>query len=215
MARLPPRLVALSTGELVADATHEFVARARAALAAGLPGLLLRESGLSDQALLELARELALCCQESGAWFCVHDRVHVAIEVESDAVHLGFRSLPPAAVRGIIPDAMALGISTHAGDPPALFEGCDYRIHGPVFDTPSKRGIKSPIGLAGVASAVDSSQIPLLAIGGLRPEHVSALREVGARGACARAAIFQATDSLLDTARRVRAWVALSGGQAP
>lgn len=168
----------------------------------------MREPGLTDREFLSLARELALRCKERGAWFCVHDRVHVALEVGADGVHLGFRSLSPNAARMLVPEHMALGISTHDGDPLALFESCDYRVHGPVFDTPSKRGIKSPIGLDGVARAVEQSPMPLIAIGGLKPEHFALLRKLRAHGACARAALFQPADSLLDTARRVEAWVA-------
>jgi thiamine-phosphate pyrophosphorylase len=209
--RGPPSFVGLSPGDLVASSAHEFAQRVRAALSAGLPGLLLREPGLSDRDFLSLARELAARSHERGAWFCVHDRVHVAVEVGADAVHLGFRSLPPDAARELLPLSMALGISTHEGDELALFEGCDYRIHGPVFDTPSKRGIKSPIGLEGVARAVQLSKIPLLAIGGLKPEHFASLRELGAHGACARGAMFEAGDSLLETSRKVEGWLSVSG----
>ncbi|MEO6711474.1 MAG: thiamine phosphate synthase, partial [Planctomycetota bacterium] len=138
-----------------------------------------------------------------------------ALAVEADAVHLGFRSLPPSQSRRLLPASMGLGLSTHDGDPPERFADCDYRIHGPVFDTPSKQGIKAPIGLEGIARALALSPVPLLAIGGLQPLHFAALRDLGVRGVCARAAVFHSGDSLQGTLGRVQAWVAGLTGRAP
>ncbi len=210
MRRLPPRIVALTPGDLERVSGREFLARASVALAAGLPGLMLREPELCDRDFLELARELALRCKAVCAWFCVHDRAHLAIEVGADALHLGFRSLPTAAARRVLPGSMALGISTHESDAADEFAGSDYRMHGPVFDTPSKRGLKAPIGLEGIERAVRGSPIPLLAIGGLLAEHFCTLRALGAHGACARAAFFQQDDPLPQTAQRVAAWLEVS-----
>ncbi|MEO6709107.1 MAG: thiamine phosphate synthase, partial [Planctomycetota bacterium] len=78
MARLPPRLVALSPGDLASATARDFLARAAAAIEAGLPGLILREPGLSDREFHSLAQGLAVQAKRAGAWFCVHDRVHAA-----------------------------------------------------------------------------------------------------------------------------------------
>ncbi len=213
MRRLPPRIVALTPGDLECVRGREFAAQASVALAAGLPGLILREPKLGDRDFLELARELGMRCKTVGAWFCVHDRGHLAIEVGADALHLGFRSLPLAAARSILPDSMALGVSTHAGDGVDGFAGCDYRLHGPMFDTPSKRGLKAALGPQGIERAVRDSPIPLLAIGGLIAEHYGLLRALGAHGACARAAFFQRDDSPAKTAQRVADWL-VAGSKA-
>ncbi|HUR26933.1 MAG TPA: thiamine phosphate synthase [Planctomycetota bacterium] len=210
-----PRLVALSPGDLVASTASGFLAQARAALAAGLPGLMLRESGLSDRDFLALARELAGGARGQGAWFCVHDRAHVALAVSADALHLGFRSLAPTVARELCPPSMMIGLSTHDGDGAARLDGCDYRIHGPVHDTPSKRGLKDAIGFEGIARALEVSTLPLLAIGGLESAHFHALRELGAHGACARGSVFRAGDAPQDVARRVEAWLGVVREGAP
>ncbi|HTF87928.1 MAG TPA: thiamine phosphate synthase [Planctomycetota bacterium] len=215
MARLPPRFVALSPGDLSSATARDFLARAAAALEAGLPGLMLREPGLSDREFLTLAQGLAARAKHSGTWFCVHDRVHAGLAVEADAVHLGFHSLPPAQARSLLPASMGLGLSTHDGDPPERLADCDYRIHGPVFDTPSKQGIQTAIGLEGIARALALSEIPLLAIGGLLPEHFASLRDLGVHGVCARAGVFRSGDSLQATLARVQAWVAALEGRTP
>src|SRR5207247_2282344 len=87
--RLPPRLVALTPGDLAPEhpdgrARFEpFLARARAAIAAGLQGILLREPDLSDRETLELGRALREAIP-SGGWLGLHDRVHLAGACEAD-----------------------------------------------------------------------------------------------------------------------------------
>lgn len=213
---LPPRFFALSPGELQAGDIDGFARQAAAAFDAGLCGLMLREPALGERDFLRLAHALAALARSHRAWFCVHDRVHMGVAVEADAVQLGFRSLPPCAARPLLRAGMALGLSTHAGDPAASWELCDYRIHGPVFDTPSKRGWKSPIGVHELGLAALASGVPVWAIGGLEPQHATLLRLPALGGVCARSSVFQAGDSAQACARRVAAWLgALPADSSP
>ncbi|MBK8178899.1 MAG: thiamine phosphate synthase [Planctomycetes bacterium] len=213
---VPPVFVALSPGDLAGDPAGDlggsrvdaFTAQALSALDAGLPGLLLREPLLGDRALFSLAASLAQRARALDAWFCLHDRAHLAVAVEADALHLGFRSLEPEAARRLLPDSMGLGLSTHAGEAPRGLELCTYRVHGPVFDTPSKRGWKEPLGLEALGNAARASPIPLWAIGGLRPEHAGPILARGVRGLVARASVFSPGESPSLAARRVEAWLA-------
>ncbi|MCZ6597711.1 MAG: thiamine phosphate synthase, partial [Planctomycetota bacterium] len=162
--KLPPRVVALSPGDLAPELCDTFAAAARAALDAGLRGLLLREAALEDGAFLALARALAALRDEHDAWFGVHDRAHIARLVGADGLHLGFRSLAPADVPAAWRAGLAVGLSTHAHDHVGVEEGvqgdddawrdADYLFHGPVLDTPSKRGLLEPVGFGGLAAAV-------------------------------------------------------------
>jgi thiamine-phosphate pyrophosphorylase len=207
--RLPPRLIALSPGDLSPQRCDEFIARARAALEAGLRGILLRESGLGDRAYLELAGELASALDATGdpsAWLGVHDRPHLAQALGAQAVHLGFRSLTPREIRPWLPPSIALGLSAHEGDPTERWKDADYLFHGPVFATPSKAGRVEPTGVRGLARAVELAaahvRAPVWAIGGLRPEHALEVSRAGASGLAVRAAVLGATD----VAAAVRAW---------
>jgi thiamine-phosphate diphosphorylase len=195
-----PRLVALSPGTLTGAALPGFLRAARAALGAGLPGLLLREPGLGDRECLELMSELrALCGPE--AWLACHDRAHLARLARADAVHLGFRSLPPAEVRAALP-GLAIGLSTHAGDDGAEWGQADYLFHGPVRETPGKAAWQQPIGMAGLARGVLRAPRPVLAIGGLEPQDVAAVLGAGAHGLAVRRGVLAARDP----ARAVRAY---------
>jgi thiamine-phosphate pyrophosphorylase len=137
----------------------------------------------------------------------VHDRVHVGLAVQADAVHLGFRSLPPAAARAILPAALSLGLSTHADERSEAWQACDYRIHGPVLDTPSKRGWKTPLGVEGLAAAQRESRIPLWGIGGLLPQHAAQLLPLGLGGLCARSSVFAPGETPQHAAAQVKIWL--------
>ena len=208
MSALPPALVALTPGRLRdADGTRgaaELERRLRAALAAGLRGVCLREPELGDRALLALAlavrAELDRQADQAGepVWLCVHDRVHLAAAAQADAVHLGFRSLAPREARALLGREVAIGLSTHARDfaPGAerdLAE-VDYLFHGPVAATPSKAGLEEPIGVAGLASAARASRAPIWALGGLAPGDAPALAEAGAQGFATLGGILAAPD---------------------
>lgn len=200
--RALPRLIALSPGDLGGGSTPRapFLHALEAALAAGLPGLLLREPALSDRAYLELAADVRLVFERLGApWFAVHDRAHLAEVLGADAVHLSFRSLRPSEL-GWLGPGLALGLSTHAHDDPASWGGAHYLFHGPLRATPSKAGRLAPIGLEGLRAAVAAAPCPVLALGGVRAEDVAGALGVGAHGVAVRAGLLGARDPAAATA---------------
>jgi thiamine-phosphate pyrophosphorylase len=194
--RLPPKLVALSPGELAAEGeggAEKFLSAARAATGAGLRGILLREPERSDRALLELGVAVRRILGEEG-WLAIHDRVHLAEACGADAVHLGFRSLAPKTARPILSNGITIGFSAHAGDAPGLEEGADYLFLGPVLDTPSKRGVKEPIGFEGLAEEIAKRKLPVWAIGGLRSEHTARCLEAGVSGIAVLSGLLRSTN---------------------
>ena len=232
MRRLPPRLLALTPGTVGPAHVERFAHAAARAIAAGLEGVLLREPELSDKAVLELAHALRARLDEGvsaasapadvqrddGArserrgWLAVHDRVHLARAARADAIHLGFRSLAPADARSVLPEDVALGFSAHAGDDAAAWAACDYLLLGPVHDTPSKRGVKEPLGLDGFARELARAPRPVWALGGITAANAGEALARGARGVAVRAAVFGAGEPAL----AVRALLAaLDGATSP
>ncbi len=191
---LPPPLIALTPGDLLAPGFDRFLTAVEGAIDAGLRGILVREPQMSDRALLDLATEIASRLPSDG-YLAIHDRVYLAAPSGARAVHLGFRSLAPSEVRQVVPDDVAIGLSAHAHDEPSMWRDANYLFYGPVFDTPSKRGIVAPVGLDGLAHAVRESPVPVFGIGGLAPEHAQELRRTGARGIAVLRGVFGASDS--------------------
>jgi len=196
-----PRLIALSPGTLSEGRPTAFLGALERALAAGLPGLLLREPRLSDRAYLELARTVLALQAPRAFWFGVHDRAHLAGELGADALHLSFRSLRPAELRGWLAPEIALGLSTHAGDDARAWEGADYLFHGPLRAVPGKA---DAVGLEGLAQARAAAPCAVLALGGVQPADGPALRALGLHGVAALSGLLGAPDP----AQATRAYLA-------
>jgi thiamine-phosphate pyrophosphorylase len=173
-------LIALTPGDLEDAHAHQVLRVFEPCVRAGLRGVLLREPRLSDRVTLEVAHQLRALLD--GAWLGLHDRVHLAQECGADAVQLGFRSLSPAVARTVVAKDIAIGFSAHASDDERAWKGCDHLLFGPVFDTPSKRGVQEPVGLAGLSIATQRTSLPAWAIGGLEPEHAPGIVASGAAG---------------------------------
>lgn len=188
-----PRLIALSPGTLSAASAPEFLARLEQALGAGLPGVLLREPRLGDREYLCLAQAVLARRRGRAPWLALHDRAHLAHALGADAVHLSFRSLRPAELRGWLAAPIQIGLSTHAADEPAAWAGADYLFHGPLHATSSKPG-GSALGLAGLARAGARARVPVLALGGVAPADVAPLRARGLHGVAVLSGILAAPD---------------------
>lgn len=195
MVTAPPSLIALSPGDLTHPRqAQQLLGRLRLLREGGLRGFLLREPGLSDRDLLELARELRrIFDRDQGTWLAVHDKLHVALSAEADAVHLGFRSLSPLAAKAALGTAsISVGLSTHAADDAQSWDAADYLFHGPVFETPSKQGLVEPIGPEGLVIALKrrpNQAVPLLALGGIKPDNLRAVLDTGVHGAAVLGAL--------------------------
>lgn len=145
--------------------------------------LQLRAKATPALRVLAVARELVARCRAAGTRFVMNDRVDLAVLAGADGVHVGQDDVPVAAVRSLAP-GLLVGLSTHSLDElrAGLASGPSYVAIGPVFETDSKRDPGPALGLSGVreARALAASQgVPLVAIGGLREEHLGELGELG------------------------------------
>jgi thiamine-phosphate pyrophosphorylase len=194
--RLPPPLLALAGtsagGKELAPA--DLVLRARAAIAAGLRGILLRVPAWDDRETLACAQELRRHLPPGEGWLALHDRPHLARAAGADGVHLGFHSLAPGEARILVGPDIAVGFSSHVGDTTDNWAGADYLFHGPVFETPSKAGLVDPVGVRGFGDFAASCGLPVWALGGLTAEHAETLLAAGASGIAVLSGVLGAPD---------------------
>jgi thiamine-phosphate pyrophosphorylase len=164
-------------------------------LAAGLPAVQVREKDLGAAELAALCGRLRELTRAHGAQLIVNDRVDVALVVGADGVQRTHASLPVDHIRKIAGARLRIGASVHSLEDAVDAEarGADWIVFGPVYDTPSKRRWGAPQGLDRLARVVAAVRLPVVAIGGITPERVAAVRASGAAGVAAIAA-------LLDTA---------------
>jgi thiamine-phosphate diphosphorylase len=169
---------------------------AEAILDGGCAALQLRAKALPDRELLALAERLRALTQRADVPFVLNDRADIAKLVGADGLHLGQDDLPVAAARAIVGDEVAIGLSTHdlRQVRHAAEQGVDYIGFGPVYPTASKLNPDDVVAVAGLAAAVRSIEVPVVAIGGISAESVPEVAAAGARYWAAIGAVCKASD---------------------
>ena len=104
-------------------------------------------------------------------------------------VHVGQSDMSPSLVREILGRTSAavdggtvVGVSTHNVHQvqASVAEPVDYIAVGPVFETSTKKNHASAIGLESFAEICDAVAMPVVAIGGIRLEHLADVFAAGA-----------------------------------
>jgi thiamine-phosphate pyrophosphorylase len=174
----------------VGERGEDVLGKIRAAKAAGVDWVQIREKDLSGRELLELAREAV--AGGGAARVIVNDRLDVALAAGAAGVHLGRESLSARDVvrwcrAGNAPGEFVVGVSCHSLKEAREAEsaGANYIFFGPLFDTPSKRAMGEPQGVARLAEICRSVTIPAVAIGGITEENAGECMRAGAGGVAA------------------------------
>lgn len=123
----------------------------------------------------------------------VNDRLDVALAVGAAGVQLGAGSLDPEDARRLQP-RWWIGKSVHdvAEAAAAGAGGADYLLVGPLYRT-ATHPEREPLGLARLGAIV-ALGLPVIAIGGVTPPRVGAVRRAGAYGVAAIRALWDAAD---------------------
>lgn len=121
--------------------------------------------------------------RKAGAAFIINDNIDLALLVEADGVHVGQDDLPVAAVRRLVGENMAIGLSTHSAEEAkaAQTQGADYIGVGPIFATQTKDDVCAPVGLEYLDFVVREMDIPFVAIGGIKEHNLPDVAAHGAR----------------------------------
>ncbi len=161
---------------------------------AGVDAIHLRAPGVAAGDLWEMAQALRRRIVPP-ALFLVNDRLDVALLCQADGVHLPEGGLPVRLVRDHLGEGRVVGRSVHSLETArtAAAEGCDYVIYGNVFETASKPGAAAR-GLDALREVVNALRIPVIAIGGITPDRVPAVRATGAHGVAVIRGILAADD---------------------
>ena len=172
------------------------VAAIRLALEGGVRAVQLREKDLPVRELLALSQEMRTLTNEFGARLFINDRVDVAVAINADGVHLGHASIPVEAVRRVVGSNMLIGVSTHdlAEAKAAEAGGADFITFGPIFETPSKAKLGSPVGVEVIKELKCGINIPFYALGGIKSGNIMKVLYAGASGVAMISSIFSAAD---------------------
>ena len=187
-------LCVITDAGLIPGRDHLVVAEA--ALAGGADMIQLRDKTGDLRTLLPQARAIRTLCRSRGAAFIVNDRVDLALVVDADGAHVGQEDLPATHARRLLGPGRILGVSTHDAEQAEAAEraGADYIGFGPMFPTGTKETGYSPRGVAALRAIRARVSLPILAIGGVALENVSATIEAGATAPAVISAVVAAPD---------------------
>jgi thiamine-phosphate diphosphorylase len=176
---------------------NDFVARAISVMQAlGDRGAVhLRSHLIPSPRLYDIACRLTSLHADTSCWCIVSDRLDVAMTAFAHGVQLNSRSMRVRDARKVAPK-LRVGASVHSVDEAlaAEAEGADWCVAGNVFETPSHPGAprKESTFISDIVAKVDT---PIIAIGGVKPDHVRSLIEGGAYGIATIRGIWEAKNS--------------------
>ena len=147
-------------------------------------------------------RSLAISCRnlchQYDVPFIVDDNVDLALEIEADGIHVGQNDTPVKTIRAKTNKPLIIGWSINRLDEAKIGEEIseiDYFGVGPIFTTQSKENPSPTLGMEFIQTLRNGGITkPLVAIGGVKLEHVKTLRKYGADGVAVITAITQAND---------------------
>ncbi|MDQ0253999.1 thiazole tautomerase (transcriptional regulator TenI) [Evansella vedderi] len=151
----------------------------------------LREKALPARELVEGVRLL----KEAGvplSKIIINDRVDVAAVTGAAGIQLAFHSLEVTQVKMKFP-LLKIGKSIHSIEEAqqAEREGANYVLYGHIFPTQSKSGLPAR-GLDSLREIVQGVNIPVIAIGGIKPDNKDKVMETGATGVAVMSGIIEA-----------------------
>lgn len=171
------------------------VEQVRIALAAGATIVQYRQKAftLDDY---PLAAAIGNLCRQHQVHFLINDHILLAKALNADGVHLGQEDTSPGLARQILGPAAIIGLSVSNRKElqNSDLSACDYIGTGPVFATRTKSDVKPVRGPAGLARVAEGSPLPMVAIGGITTDTVTACFQAGAKGVAVISHITRGTD---------------------
>ncbi len=181
-ARDLPRLMLITQRQSMVP----FAQVLEAALEDGARLIQLREKGLAQLSLLELALRAGDLCERFGARLIVNGSVHIAREAGAAGVHFSMHRTQQPALQAAARCGLLIGAAVHSAEEArqAQVFGADYLVLGSIFATASHPEA-TPLGLQVLAEVAREVRIPVFAVGGITSQNARGCLEAGAHGVAA------------------------------
>lgn len=178
---------------------------ARAAAAAGATTIQLRDKQCDPAALAATAHALRGDLAPRGVALVINDSLDLALEVGADGLHLGPHDLALADARPRFEGRLGASARTPERARACVAAGADYLGVGPFRATATKPEAGPSLGEQGLRAVAAAVDVPVVAIGGVTPEDVAAVRAAGAHGVAVISAVLDHPDPAEMTRRFRRA----------
>lgn len=127
----------------------------------------------------------------------INDSVQIAMEIDADGVHLGKDDMPIHSARMLLGKNKIIGGTANTIEDLIFVRksGADYAGLGPFSDTTTKENLSAILGLQGYRNTIKALKetnfdIPIIAIGGIRPKDIRPLMVSGVHGIAVASAVF-------------------------
>ncbi|MGO1853910.1 MAG: thiamine phosphate synthase [Microbacteriaceae bacterium] len=193
---------------------HDIVDVVAEAVAGGVTSVQVREKHADARDVLHLVEALSRRLPAHVALF-VNNRIDVFQAARSrgarvTGVHVGQRDLPVEDVRALIGPEPMIGLTANAPGDLAAAEASTARVGyvgiGTVRETDSKPDAPPPLGVSRVAELAQGCSLPAVAIGGIVPVDLAALRSGGLAGAAVVSLICTSPDPRASATQLANAW---------
>ncbi|MEZ9058488.1 thiamine phosphate synthase [Vibrio pelagius] len=166
------------------------------AVAGGVTMVQVREKHGDVRAFIERAQRVQAILSGTGVPLIINDRVDVALAVDADGLHLGQSDMPAEIARQLIGEDKILGLSIENEQQLREAEHLpiDYIGLSAIFATPTKTNTKKHWGVEGLKSALETTKLPIVGIGGINESNIPELMATGVHGLALVSAICQADD---------------------
>ncbi|EIE5866295.1 MULTISPECIES: thiamine phosphate synthase [Vibrio] len=168
----------------------------RKAVEGGVTMVQVREKHGDVRAFIERAQAVKDILKDTNVPLIINDRVDVALAVDADGVHLGHSDMPATIARELIGPNKILGLSIENEEQLAEADSLpiDYIGLSAIFATPTKTNTKKFWGIDGLKMALETTSLPIVAIGGINESNIPQLSATGVHGLALVSAICHAED---------------------
>ncbi|WP_407833507.1 thiamine phosphate synthase [Vibrio rotiferianus] len=168
----------------------------RKAVEGGVTMVQVREKHGDVRAFIERAQAVKDILKDTDVPLIINDRVDVALAVDADGIHLGQSDMPAIIARELIGPNKILGLSIENEEQLAEADSLpiDYIGLSAIFSTPTKTNTKKHWGIDGLKMALETTSLPIVAIGGINESNIPQLSITGVHGLALVSAICHAED---------------------
>ena len=162
----------------------------------GVTMVQVREKHGDVRAFIERAQAVKEILKDTDVPLIINDRVDVALAVDADGVHLGQSDMPAIIARELIGPNKILGLSIENEEQLAEADSLpiDYIGLSAIFATPTKTNTKKHWGIDGLKMALETTSLPIVAIGGINESNIPQLSATGVHGLALVSAICHTED---------------------
>lgn len=163
----------------------------RKAARGGVDAVILREKDLSYAEYVNMAMKAKEAIQGTGMKLILHSHEDAVSACDTDGLHRTYGDLVGKRCSNV----GFVGASVHSIEEAVAAEkrGADYLLAGHIFETDCKRGV-APRGIELLRGIKAHVSIPVIALGGIRPDNVEQVITAGADGIAVMSYIMTAKD---------------------